>query len=166
MDREQRRPAVGAVAKVVEPAFCISKKSTGGGAHAVAIGAFNDVGGGGEGGHPKKVIFRQGPKPQNHQIGFLFLPPSWRFGLLRGNERDGPPLWIVTVRCAPTDKPSFVSKGPEPSYGQCQVPSPPTRAVPIRKWGETQDLHGSDRPNVDPSQLQCFSSSIAVGYKL
>ena len=35
---------VSAVAEVVEASFCISKKSTGGGAHAVAIGSFDNVG--------------------------------------------------------------------------------------------------------------------------
>ena len=56
---------VGAVAEVVEASFCISKKSAGSGAHAVAIGAFDDVGRGGEGGSANGVVFGSGPESKD-----------------------------------------------------------------------------------------------------
>jgi len=83
---------VGAVAEVVEASFCISKKSTGGSAHAVAISAFDDVGCSKEGGSADGVVLGTGPETEDHEIGFLGLPPDWVADVLLGNpenRRDG-----------------------------------------------------------------------------
>ena len=52
---------VGAVAKVVEATFSVGEESAGGSAHAVAIGTFDDVGCGREGGSTDGVVFWAGP---------------------------------------------------------------------------------------------------------
>jgi len=83
---------VGAVAEVVEATFCISKKSTGGSAHAVAIGAFDDMGCSRKGSSAYRVVFGAGPEAEDDEIGFLGLPPEWVTNvLLRNpeNRRDG-----------------------------------------------------------------------------
>ena len=83
---------VGAVAKVVEAALGVGKETAGGGAHAIAIGAFDDVGCGKEGGAADGVVFGTGPETEDHEIGFLGLPPDWVADVLLGNpenRRDG-----------------------------------------------------------------------------
>ena len=83
---------VGAVAKVVEAAFCVGEETAGGSAHAVAIGTFDDVGCGGESGSADGVVLGSGPESKNDEIGFVGLPPE-RIAdvLLRNpeNRRDG-----------------------------------------------------------------------------
>ena len=68
---------VGAVAEVVEAAFGVSDKTAGSGAHAVAIGAFDDVGCSGEGGSSDRVVLGSGPETEDDQIGMMILPPEW-----------------------------------------------------------------------------------------
>ena len=83
---------VGAVAEVVEAKFCIGEKTTGGGAHAVAIGPFDDAGCGKEGGSADRVVFGSGPESENDEIGLLGLPPKWIAYVGGGrpeNRRDG-----------------------------------------------------------------------------
>lgn len=83
---------VGAVAEVVEPAFCVGKETAGGSTHAIAIGAFDDVGCGREGSSADRVVLGAGPETKNDEIGFVGLPPE-RIAdvLLRNpeNRRDG-----------------------------------------------------------------------------
>ena len=67
---------VGAVAEVVEASFCIGEESAGGGAHAIAIGTFDDVGRGGEGGTADGVVLGSGPETEDNEIGLLELPPD------------------------------------------------------------------------------------------
>ena len=67
---------VGAVAKVVEAAFCVGKETAGGGAHAVAIGAFDHAGGGREGRSADGVVFGTSPETEDNEIGLLGLPPE------------------------------------------------------------------------------------------
>lgn len=83
---------VGAVAEVVEATFCIGEKTTGGGAHAVAIGAFDDVGCSRKGGSTDRVVFGTGPETEDDEIGLLGLPPEWVADVGGGrpeNGRDG-----------------------------------------------------------------------------
>ena len=80
---------VSTVAEVVEAAFCISKESTGSGAHAVAIGALDDVGSYREGGTADRVIFGAGPETKDHEIRLLELPPEWVSSVLLKNPKDG-----------------------------------------------------------------------------
>ena len=67
---------VGAVTEVVEATFRVDEETAGGGAHAVAIGPFDDVGGGGEGGEANGVVLGSGPESEDDEIGFLGLPPE------------------------------------------------------------------------------------------
>ena len=67
---------VGAVTEVVEATFSVGEETAGGSAHAIAIGAFDDVGGGGEGGAAYEVVFWAGPEAKDDEIGFLGLPPT------------------------------------------------------------------------------------------
>ena len=80
------------VAKVVEAAFGGGEEAAGGSAHAIAIGTFDDVGGGGEGGAAYEVVFWAGPEAKDDEIGFLGLPPE-RVADVKGgrpeNRRDG-----------------------------------------------------------------------------
>jgi len=80
---------VGAVAKVVEPAFRICKKTTGCGAHAIAIGTFDDAGGSGEGGAADGVVFWTGPETKDDEIGFVGLPPEGVSNVLLRNPKNG-----------------------------------------------------------------------------
>ena len=68
---------VGVVAEVVEPAFSVGEKTAGGSAHAIAIGALDDVGCGREGSAADRVVFWAGPETEDHEIGFVGLPPEW-----------------------------------------------------------------------------------------
>ena len=68
---------IGAVTKVVKATFRICKKTAGGSAHAVAIGAFDDVGGGRECSSADRVVLGTGPESEDDQIGFVGLPPDW-----------------------------------------------------------------------------------------
>ena len=80
---------VGAVAEVVEATFCVGEETAGSGAHAVAIGTFNDVWCGGEGGPADGVVLGTGPETEDHEIGFLGLPPDWVADVLLGNPENG-----------------------------------------------------------------------------
>ena len=80
---------VGTVAKVVEPAFCVGEETAGGSAHAVAIGTFNDVGCGKEGGTADGVVFGSGPESKNNEIGFVGLPPKRIADVLLRNPENG-----------------------------------------------------------------------------
>ena len=80
---------VGAVAKVVEAAFCVGEETAGGGAHAVAIGAFDYAGCGREGSSADGVVFRTGPEAEDDEIGLLGLPPEWIADVLLRNPEDG-----------------------------------------------------------------------------
>ena len=83
---------VGVVAEVVEPAFSVGEETAGCGAHAIAVGPFDDVGCGGEGGSAHGVVLGTGPETEDNEIGLLGLPPE-RIAdvLLRNpeNRRDG-----------------------------------------------------------------------------
>ena len=79
---------VGAVAKVVEAAFSVGGKTTGCGAHAVAIGAFDDVGGGREGRSANGVVFGAGPESKDNEIGLLELPPDGVANVLLRNPEN------------------------------------------------------------------------------
>jgi len=68
---------VGAVTKVVEAAFGVGEKTAGGSAHAIAIGALDDVGCGREGSATDRVVLGTSPESENDEIGFLGLPPEW-----------------------------------------------------------------------------------------
>ena len=67
----------GAVAEVVEATFCVGEESARSSAHAIAIGAFDDVGGGGEGGEADGVVLGTGPKSEDDEVGMMILPPAW-----------------------------------------------------------------------------------------
>ncbi len=79
---------VGAVAEVVEATFCISKKSTGGSAHAVAIGAFDDMGCSRKGSSAYRVVFGAGPEAEDDEVEFLGLPPEWVADVRGGRPED------------------------------------------------------------------------------
>ena len=76
------------VAEVVEATFCVDEETAGGGAHAVAIGAYDDVGGDGESGAADGVVFGAGPKSENDEIGFLGLPPAGVTNVGGGRPED------------------------------------------------------------------------------
>ena len=80
---------VGAVAEEVEATFCISKESTRGSAHAIAIGTFDDVGRGGEGGTADGVVLGSGPETEDNEIGLLELPPTGVTNVQGGRPEDG-----------------------------------------------------------------------------
>ena len=82
------------VAKVVEPAFCVGEKTAGSGAHAIAIGPFDDAGGGREGGSADRVVLGTGPESKDHEIGLLRLPPEWIADVLLRNPENGI-IWNV-----------------------------------------------------------------------
>ena len=77
------------VAKVVEPAFCVGEKTAGGGAHAIAIGSFNNVGCGREGSATDGVVLGAGPEAKNDQIRLLGLPPEWVADVGGGRPENG-----------------------------------------------------------------------------
>jgi len=79
---------VGAVAEVVEASFCIGEESAGGGAHAIAIGTFDDVGRGGEGGTADGVVLGSGPETEDDEIGLLGLPPTGVTNVEGGRPED------------------------------------------------------------------------------
>ena len=79
---------VGAVTKVVEAAFCVCEEPTGGSTHAIAIGPFDDVGCGREGGAADRVVFGPGPEAKDDEIGFLGLPPEWIADVLLRNPEN------------------------------------------------------------------------------
>ena len=84
------------VAEVVEAAFCVGEESAGGGAHAVAIGPFDDVGGGGEGGSADGVVLGASPEAENDEVGFFGI--ATRVGYERRRERArglGPPEFLM-----------------------------------------------------------------------
>ena len=80
---------VGVVAKVVEAAFGVGEETTGGSTHAIAVGTFDDVGGGGEGGAAYEVVFWAGPEAKDDEIGFVGLPPEWIADVLLRNPENG-----------------------------------------------------------------------------
>ena len=80
---------VGAVAKVVEAAFCVGEKTAGSGAHAVAIGSFDNVGCGREGGAADGVVLGTGPESEDHEIRLLRLPPEWIADVQLRNPENG-----------------------------------------------------------------------------
>ena len=79
---------VSAVAKIVEATFSVGEETAGGGAHTIAVGAFDDVGCGGEGGAADGVVFGAGPESKNHEIGLLGLPPTGVTNVLLGNPEN------------------------------------------------------------------------------
>ena len=80
---------VGAVTEVVEATFRICKKTTGCGAHAIAIGAFDDAGCRRECSTTDGVVLGTGPESEDDQIGFVGLPPEWIADVLLRNPENG-----------------------------------------------------------------------------
>jgi hypothetical protein len=80
---------VGAVAKIVEPAFDVGWKTAGGSAHAVAIGSFDNVRCGGKGGSANGIVFGAGPETEDNEIGLLELPPERIADVLLRNPENG-----------------------------------------------------------------------------
>jgi hypothetical protein len=80
---------VCAVAKVVEATFCIGEKAAGSGAHAVAIGPFDNVGGSRKSSAAYEVVFWAGPEAKDDEIGFVGLPPEWIADVLLRNPENG-----------------------------------------------------------------------------
>ena len=68
---------IGVVAEVVKATFSVGEETAGCSAHAVTIGPFDDMGGGGEGGTAHGVVLGTGPETEDDEIGFLGLPPEW-----------------------------------------------------------------------------------------
>ena len=79
---------VGTVAEVVEATFSVGEKTAGSGAHAVAIGAFDDVGCGRECSTTDRVVLGSSPEAKDNQIGMMILPPEWVADVLLGNPED------------------------------------------------------------------------------
>ena len=80
---------VGAVAEVVEPTFSVGEETAGSGAHAVAIGAFDDAWGGGECSTTNRVVLGASPEAEDNEIGLLGLPPEWIADVLLRNPENG-----------------------------------------------------------------------------
>ena len=85
---------VGAVAEVVEPTLSVGEKTAGSGAHAVAIGSFDNVGCGREGGAADGVVLGTGPESEDHEIRLLRLPPEWIVDVGGERPEDGI-IWNV-----------------------------------------------------------------------
>jgi len=81
---------VGAVAKVVEATFCVGEETARSGAHAIAIGAFDDMGCSRKGGTAHEVVLGTGPETEDHEIGMMILPPFFISNL----GRRGPEDWL------------------------------------------------------------------------
>ena len=81
---------VGAVAEVVEATFSVGEETAGSGAHAVAIGTFNDMGCSRKGSSANGVVLGSGPEAEDDEIGFLGLPPT---GVTNVGGR-GPEDWL------------------------------------------------------------------------
>ena len=79
----------GAVTKVVEASFCVGEETTGGAAHAIAIGAFDDVGCGRESSSAGRVVFWTGPETEDDEIGMMILPPEWVADVPLRNPKNG-----------------------------------------------------------------------------
>ena len=77
-----------AVAKIVEATFSVGEETAGGGAHTIAVGAFDDVGCGGEDGAADGVVFGAGPESKNHEIRLLGLPPTGVTNVEGGRPED------------------------------------------------------------------------------
>ena len=82
---------VGAVTKVVEAAFGVGEKTAGGSAHAIAIGALDDVGCGREGSATDRVVLGTSPEAEDEEIGMMILPPFFISNLGRGGPED----WLI-----------------------------------------------------------------------
>ena len=80
---------VGAVAEVVEAAFSVGEEITGGSAHAIAIGTFDDAGCGRQCSTPDGVVLGTGPETEDDKIGFVGLPPTWVADVLLRNPENG-----------------------------------------------------------------------------
>lgn len=80
---------VGAVAEVVEATFSIGEETAGGGAHAVAIGAFDDVRRGGKGGSANGIVFGAGPETEDNEIRLMGLPPDGVSNVEGGRPENG-----------------------------------------------------------------------------
>ena len=80
---------VGAVAEVVEATLSVGEEIAGSGAHAVAIGSFDDVGCSRKGGSTDRVVFGTGPETEDDEIGLLGLPPEWVADVLLRNPENG-----------------------------------------------------------------------------
>ena len=80
---------VGAVAEVVETSFSVGEETAGGSAHAIAIGAFDDAGGGRERRSANGVVFGAGPEAKDNEIGFLGLPPTGVTNVEGGRPENG-----------------------------------------------------------------------------
>ncbi|NBS80043.1 hypothetical protein EBS57_09710, partial [bacterium] len=119
---------VGAVAEVVEASFCISKKSAGSGAHAVTIGAFDDMGCGGEGGSAYRIVFRTGPEAEYDEIGHLLSPPFVGYRLGLGDQLNGAVQGIFWMSGGVTNKASVMAKLAESSNGKTEISVPPARS--------------------------------------
>ena len=123
---------VGAVAEVVEATFCISKKSTGGSAHAVAIGAFDDMGCSRKGSSANGVVFGASPEAEDDEIGHLLSPPFLGYRLGLGDELNRAVQGIFRMGCGVTNELSIVAKLAEGTNGKTEISAPPTRPIPIR----------------------------------
>ena len=80
---------VGAVAEVVEATFSVDEETTGSGAHAVAIGAFDDMRCGRECSKADGVVLGSGPEAKDHEIRLSGLPPEWVSNVLLRNPKNG-----------------------------------------------------------------------------
>lgn len=80
---------VGAVAKVVEAAFSVGEETTGGSAHTITVGSFDDAGCSTEGGAADGVVLGTGPESKNNEIGFLGLPPERVADVKGGRPENG-----------------------------------------------------------------------------
>ena len=132
---------VAAVAKVVEATFSVGKEAAGGSAHAIAIGTFDDVGGGGKGGSANGVVLWAGPETEDNQVGHLLSPPvsGCRLGL--GDELHRAIQGIFRISSRVTNELGIVAKLAEGPNGKTEIPAPPTRSIPVRQWSKTENFH-------------------------
>ena len=123
---------VGTVAKVVEATFRVGEETAGGGAHAVAIGTFDDAGCGGKGGSANVIVFGAGPETKDNEIGHLLSPPFLGYRLGLGDELNRAVQGIFRMGCGVTNELSIVAKLAEGTNGKTEISAPPTRPIPIR----------------------------------
>jgi len=110
-------------------------------AKAVAVTSLDDVCVRGQGSIPDRVVFRLSPQTEKDEVGILLLPPVLGSRLGLSDELNRATQRIFRMGGGVTNELSIVAKLAEGSNGKTKIPAPPTRSIPIRQWGKTENFH-------------------------